>query len=42
MSGQEIQLYTHDAPQAVLHLSQELADRMGVRQVVPQHLRSSS
>ncbi|WP_448381525.1 hypothetical protein [Gloeomargarita sp.] len=41
-SGQEIRLYAHNAPQEVLQLSQELADRMGVPQVLPKHLCSSS
>jgi len=41
-SGQEIQLYTHHSLQEVVHLSQELADRMGVRRVLPKHLRSAS
>ena len=41
-SGQEIQLYTHHSLQEVVHLSQELADRMGVRLVLPKQLRSSS
>jgi hypothetical protein len=41
-SGQEIQLYTHHSLQEVVHLSQELADTMGVRLVLPKHLSSAS
>jgi hypothetical protein len=41
-SGQEIQLYTHRSPQEIVHLSGELADRMGVRLVLPKHLSSAS